>query len=483
MLASVADRLTRRQLLVRGAGAAGAALLLDAVPSGAQAPPPAAPPATPPPPGPPAVELPSERMLKGVSLIGDVNPYDDSLGVRPYLLGGARPTEVVTFWIVWPEVQPLPPQPMTLAQSFAQLSDPNGPAAWKIAALDAQIAQANRDGRRVGLTLYQAFADWAHPGVGPLDPRMERGKGGPGYRGQGRLANNAYVPDDRSEDGPWAWFVAWCCARWADTGGETTPGPGLAGASVGNPQGARLDWLQPLNEPNLTWWPQTSHRYPDGTIVSAVAEMMRSAAAVAARYRNAPALPQGPELLMPNTADVVTDASDFGMPWREFTRKLVRHLAGWQPPTPVGWSQHNYADVKYGIQSGPDNPGGGRWRAHEAIELLRDGGWPDPALWLTEGGYQFGVSETVPLVYVVDPQKTAVAGSGDVFAEQVAMLTENWNAMAKLSVRLWSQYLVNDLDVRFQSGLRGPVRTAPDGTRVPFEPPYPAYAIWPTLGA
>ncbi|MDO8211551.1 hypothetical protein [Conexibacter sp. CPCC 206217] len=478
--------LTRRQLLARGAGAgaAAAALLLDASRAAAQEAPPAAPPPPTQPaavPPPPAVALPSERMLKGVSLIGDVNPYDDSLGVRPYLLGGARPTEVVTFWIIWPEVQPHRPEPQTLAASFAQLSDPAGPAAAKIAALDAQIAQANADGRRVGLTLYQAFADWAHPGIGCLNPAMEQGQGGPGLPGQGRLGNGSYVPDDRSEDGPWAWFVAWCCARWADTGGERTPGPGRAGAVAGNPQGARLDWLQPLNEPNLAWWPQLDDRYPDGTIVSAVAEMMRSAAAVAARYRNGEALPRGPELLMPNTADVVADDSDHGTPWRAFTRELVAQLAGWQPPTPVGWSQHNYGDVKYGPQQ--EGPGRGLWRAQEAIELLRTGGWPDPALWLTEGGYQFGVSETAPDVYVVDPAKTAGDDAKDAFAEQVAKLAENWTAMAQLPVRLWSQYLVNDKDVRFQSSLRGPVRTAPDGTRVPFDPPYPAYALWPTLGA
>jgi hypothetical protein len=473
----VYGRLNRRELIARAAGAAGAALMLDALPAAAQSTPPAVQPA----PAPPPVALPSERMLKGVSLIGDVNPYDDSLAVRPYLLGGPRPTEVVTFWIVWPAMQPHRPEPLTQAGAFAQLSDPAGPGATTIAALDAQIAQANRDGRRVGLTLYQAFADWAHPSVGCLDPRMEQGKGGPGYPGQGRLGNDSFVPDDRSEDGPWAWFVAWCCARWADTGGERSSGPGRDGAAVGNPQGARIDWLQPLNEPNLAWWPQSDDRYPDGTIASAVAEMMRSAAAVAARYRNGEALPRGPELLMPNTADVVADDNGHGTPWRDFTRDVLAQLAGWQPPTPVGWSQHNYADVKYGRQR--EGPGQGLWRAEEAIALLRDAGWPDPALWLTEGGYQFGVRETVPLVYVVDPAKTADRGSADVFAEQVAKLTENWAAMAQLPVRLWSQYLVNDKDVRFQSGLRGPVRAGPDGTRAPFEPPYPAYALWPTLGA
>ncbi|HST41869.1 MAG TPA: hypothetical protein VLK58_20280 [Conexibacter sp.] len=468
------DRLTRRQLLARGAGAAGAALLLDALPAAAQTQPAASP-------APPPVVLPSERMLKGVSLIGDVNPYDDALGVRPYLLSGARPTEVVTLWVVWPELQPHRPDPLTLAQSFAQLSDPAGPAAAKIAQLDAQIARANADGRRTGLTIYQGFPDWTHPSVGCLDPRLSRDVGGPGYPGAGRHNAGARIPDDRSEDGPWAWFVAWCCARWADTGGVKTPGPGRGGASTGNPQGARLDWLQPMNEPNLAWWPQTSPLFPDGTIASAVAEMMRSAAAVAARYRTG-ATPQGPELLMPNTADVVTAESSFGTPWRDFTRGLLAQLDGWQPPTPVGWSQHNYADVKYGVQR--EGPGAGLWRAEEAIALLRAGGWPEPALWLTEGGYQFGVRATeMENVYLVDPAKTADPRSADVFTEQVKLLRENWEAMERLPVRLWSQYLVNDKDLRFQSSLRGPVRGDANGVLTPFAPPYPAYDLWPELGA
>lgn len=312
------DRLSRRQLLARGA-AAGAALALagcgddgppTVVSTGTTAPPPAPGTATS-----ALVPLPSERMLKGVSLIGDANPYDDALGIRPYLLGGARPTEVVTLWAVWPGLQPQAPEPRTREAAFAQLSAPADPtAAAGLDRLDAQIAQANADGRRVGLTLYQAFPEWTHPATLKLDPKLSRDAGGPGFPGAGKRGTEAHIPDDRSVDGPWAWFVEWCCARWADTGGEPSPGPGVDGATAGNPRGGRIDWLQPLNEPNLAWWPQRSDAFPDGTIASAVAEMIRTAAAVAARWRGADDRPQGPELLVPNTADVVADDGGFGTP-------------------------------------------------------------------------------------------------------------------------------------------------------------------------
>ncbi|MBB4661147.1 hypothetical protein [Conexibacter arvalis] len=467
--------LTRRDLIERAArlgAAAGAGALLGAPAAIAQTKPATAPPPASTPP-----------MLKAVSLIGDVDLYGDAHGLRPYLLDGPRPTDAISLWIFWPQLQPTPPEPFTLAGAFRQLSDPAGPAAFPLSVLEEQIARANADGRRVVITVFQSFPEWSHPSTGPFDWTREPGNGGRPYPGQGRRGLGARVHDDPGEDGPWAWFVAWCCARWADTGGEPTPGAGLPGVAVGNPRGAHVDWLAPMNEPNLTWWPQRSEGYPDGTIVSFVAQLMRTAATVAARYRNGTALPQGPALLLPNLADVVDEEDDpeRGTPWRTFTTGLLEQLSGWQPETPVGWALHNYTDVKYGPQR--DGPGAGRWRTEETIELLRAGGWPDPAVWLTEGGYQFGVRRVDDGRFHVAPRKTADPAAADVFAEQVALLRANWDAMAALPVRMWTQYKVNDADEWFQSSLRGPARQQADGSWRLHDPPYPAYALWPRLGA
>jgi hypothetical protein len=469
------SRLTRRQLLAR-AGAVGGAMLLGGGSGthGVTARAAGAPPAASRPP-----------MLKGVSLIGDVNPYDDSLAVRPYLLGGPRRAELISFWVSWGPTQPFRPDPVTAAQSLRDLGDPAGPAAPAWAALDAQIAQANADGMQVALTLYQSFPEWTHPSADCLMPSVDPQQGGPGYAGQGRAGNGARIPDDRGLDGPWAWFLDYLCARYSDTGGEATPGPGRDGATVGNPRAAKVDWLAPMNEPNLTWWPQRSPElYADGEIASAAAELMRSAATVAGRYRTAAATPRGPALLGPNTSDVLDpdDLPERGTAWRPFTEGVLRNLAGWQPEVPVGWAHHNYMDVKYGPQRD------GRWRVEELLGLLDEHGWDGGdggGVWLTEGGYTFGVRQDGPDPghWLVDPGKTASGRYADVFAEQAALLQANWEAMAGLPVRLWSQYQVNDRDVRFQSGLRGPVRDQPDGTRALFDPPYPAYDLWPRLGA
>jgi hypothetical protein len=462
--------LTRRELLA-GAGSAAAALALAGCGGDAR---PIAGPSTRrsgPPPSP-------SPMRKGVSLIGDVNAYDDALGVRPYLLGGSHPTSFVALWLAWPAMQPQAPAPFTRAQAFADLGNPTGPAAIAFAALDAQIARANADGHEVALTLYQAFPAWSRPSVA-LDPLRDPASGGAGYPelGQDGLPHDARVPDDLSAGGPWAWFVAYLCARYADTGGEPTPGAGVAGASHGNPQGARIDWLQPMNEPNLAWWPQRSVALPDGTIASAVEQLARSAEAVASDY----AATGGPGLLLPATADVVSAASARGTPWDAFSDELLARLRGWRPRLPVGWAHHNYADVKHGPQDDA------RWRVERLLELQRAHEWPEPSVWLTEGGYQFGVRREgwiAPDVerWIVDPTSTVEPAQPDAFAEQAAAIERNWSAMARLPVRLWTQYQVNDRDVRFQSSLRGPVSDLPAG-RVPRDPPYPAYAVWPTLAA
>lgn len=430
--------LTRRELLA-GAGSAAALMLAGcggaARPFDASRPIATAPAAVPP-----------ASMRKGISLIGDVNQYDDTLGVRPYLLDGRHPTTFVTLWLGWPTVQPLAPAPFTRAQAYADLGDPAGPAAAALAALDAQVARANADGCEVALTLYQAFPAWtSSPAVGPAPP-----------------PNRALVPADRSPDGPWAWLVAFLCERYARGG-------------AGNPAGAQIDWLQPMNEPNLTWWPQRSSSYPRGTIAGAVAELARSAATVAAE------VPGSPGLLLPATADVVSVASSHGTPWDVFSDELLAQLRGWDPGVPVGWAQHHYADVKLGPEAD------GRWRVERLLELQRVHGWPEPSVWLTEGGYQFGVRRDgwiAPAIerWVVDPVRTADRAQPDVYAEQAVAIERNWTAMARLPVRLWTQYQVNDRDVRFQSGLRGPVQDTPAG-RIPHDPPYPAYALWPTLAA
>ena len=123
----------------------------------------------------------------------------------------------------------LRPSPFTREQAFADLGDPAGPAAARLAALDAQIARANADGYEVALTLYQAFPAWTHaasrstvrdPAAAARLPELA-----------GRLAHDARSPTT-SPDGPWAWLVAYLCARYARGGaGNAAGGAGPHGST------------------------------------------------------------------------------------------------------------------------------------------------------------------------------------------------------------------------------------------------------------
>ena len=256
-------------------------------------------------------------MRKGVSLIGDVNPLRRRARRAPVSARRPAPDDVRR------AVARVAGAAAARARSASRASRRSPTWATRparrrttLAALDAQIARANADGLEVALTLYQAFPDWT---------RARRGSRRPPRQQLAQL-----VPDDRSPDGPWAWLVAYLCARYARGG-------------AGNPGRRRtIDWLEPMNEPNLTWWPQRSPSFPGGTIAGAVAELARSAATVAA------AIPGSPGLLLPATSDVVSAASPHGTPWDVFSDELLAHLRGWEPGVPVGWAQHNYADVKLG---------------------------------------------------------------------------------------------------------------------------------------
>jgi hypothetical protein len=170
--------------------AAGAALIAGAtVPrwaAGAVAPlGPGAPKLKPPPAGPPRCVA-----LGPAGCIAPGSAQDLRAAGNADLLAGSG-TGWVRLWADWPSLMPAP-------EAFHDA---------RVAALDAQLAQARTAGLQTILTLYR-FPAWAG--------------GGPG------LMN---APADVSETSPWGRFVAWAIARYAPT----------------------LDFLELCNEPNLMW--------------------------------------------------------------------------------------------------------------------------------------------------------------------------------------------------------------------------------------
>src|SRR3954463_4162716 len=140
-------------------------------------------------------------------------------------------TRWVRMWADWPTLMPA-------ASGF----DPA-----MIGSLDAQIALARRDGRRIVLTLYR-FATWAN-GTAAMTPdqlatTMPDRKASATSPETSAKALNMRYPDDVSPASAWGDFVDRIASRYSRANPDR---PSLD---------ATIDVLEIGNEPNLQWWPQ-----------------------------------------------------------------------------------------------------------------------------------------------------------------------------------------------------------------------------------
>lgn len=378
--------------------------------------------------------LAADPLPKAISMSGpqplrvDDHPNDyRSWGNRRYFSDSR--TGWVKLWVSWYDLQQ-GHQPASLADSWSDLD--TAPAGKRyLRRLDGQIRAANDDGVGVILTVYQAYPTWASGATGP-DPLSPKGP-------------ERKLPVDLSPSGPWAWFIGHLSARYDgayNAVGPHAPANGESPAARhGNPDRARADALEIVNEPNTLLWPVDD-------VVGATAAMVRSAEELSYRYG-------GQALLVPATSDSPDPGGarpGASMDWRTFGARLLDRLAGFRPRVPVHWSQHNYADVA-------DEQPAATSRAKRTIGLLRAKGWDgggEPGLWLTEGGYNLG------------------AAGGDALARelQAVKIARSFAAMRALpEVRLWTQHAINDIAGNsFKSGLcddfdhalarPGPVRPA-----------------------
>ncbi len=131
-----------------------------------------------------------------------------------------------------------------------------------------------------------------------------------------------------------------------------------------------------------------------------------------------------------------------------FTEELLKALSGWRPTVYVGWSQHNYSDVKR-----PKPPGS---RALDTRDMLQRLNWRpgDRWVWLTEGGYN-------------TPDQ----------ALQKSASKANWDLMrATPDIPMWGWHHFHDtpFQPQYHYGLRGPFDEA---NRVPG-PAKPSWYAW-----
>jgi hypothetical protein len=421
------ERLTRRQLIVRGGAVAGVAaagslaVAQEANRSGPRV--------SPPPQG-------AARPMKGLALGGfgalrsNHDPHDYlEWGNREYVR--ASHTDVVRMQVSWRFLQPQAPG--GLRESWDQLDREHGHGALR--RLDRQIAAANRDGVRVILGLYHSYPEWSN-GTTPAVSEPVTDK-----------PADAKLPLDLSPKGPWSWFVSYLCDRY------------------GGPSRPHIWGLEICNEPNLLCWPQA------GVADAVVAMATTAARAVAGRPY--PAL-----LLLPGTSDfpdedVVEQGVMVATGWPGFTSAVLDGLRALDTGGAAlpAWSHHNYRDTKVADGRGD--------RARQVIGLLAKHSWPgDRRLYLTEGGVdlsRLGPSHCPEL-------DLPAADDGPAARElcQARLIQQSFAAMSTPDVALWTQYKVNDQrsDVTTASGLRRDFEFAADGTPVGPGPARPAWHVW-----
>jgi hypothetical protein len=353
----------------------------------------------------------------------------------------------VHMWADWPVLEPAP----------GSLS------AYHFQSLDAQVAAARADGRKLMMTLYR-FPGWAN-GTDTLTPEQLEATM-PDRRGQNQPDSRAKplhyrYPDDLSETGPFGRFLELLMRRYA----------------------GKVDVLEICNEPNYQMWPQqgpstTSDPWAPGpvTIYDTIARMFVTAQAIQTRVGSS-----APILAGPASADSTTGGR-LRTPYDTFTNRLLTKLSerGFSPGPRFAYTHHNYNDITY--DHGPGTtaldastaPTRFTNRAGEVRRRLvnRWAGWPNanaasPQLMLTEGG------ATLPNIAAFWGLSSPAAQR----AKQADLIKRSWNRMATDSgdgagIAMFSQYMLHT-DIYYDSGLCELVENG-GATR-------PAYATWKSL--
>ena len=316
-------------------------------------------------------------------------------------------TRWIRIWADWPSLQP---------SADHAPDDPLNPAAFKLRALDEQIALANRLGVHVLLMPYR-FPRWAN---GTQD-------GVPGPRGQApeyHLQPGAYGPD-----AAWAAFFTFLHDRY----------------HAGRESGPRVSGFELVNEPNLQLWPQP--RVP-----REVAQLLKTAQGISARRAHSTML------YAPSISDDDARSSERYTRWDEFVLALLDELEaiGYLPHSGQAWSHHNYTDVEKRHTE----------TRSQAIRALLKGRWGGhvegeaPTVYVTEGGARLS---RMPDLYPGEDPREA----------QARCLREAWALHeradgAGAGVAMFAQYLLHS-DPNFDTGLLDPY---------PSTVKRPAYEAW-----
>ena len=351
-------------------------------------------------------------------------------------------TRWVRLWADWPSLMP-----------FADQLDP-----MRMAACDAQIAQARADGLRIILTPYR-FPTWANGTDGLTSEQLAATMPDRRASGQADIRAKSLLfryPDDLSPAGAFGRFLRLLIERY-DPGSSSTA----------------IDVLELCNEPNLQWWPQQGpSTTPDphglGPIVvhDAVVRMFVTAKQIADDVGSSIVLAG------PGSADL-TMSNRMRTGYHSLAERILAALsaAGVVAGPRFAWTHHNYSDVTYDQGPGSTAPDAATNPARQT-NLTADmrrrlvgrwAGWPagdadDPQLLLTEGGATLSNMQA----------RYGLTNPADQRHKQAELIQRNWDRMVSDSgdgagIAMMSQYLLYSA-ASFDSGLcdeyeaRGAVR-------------------------
>jgi hypothetical protein len=382
--------------------------------------------------------------LGGESVLeSDSDPHDYRLyGNREFIIDSN--TRWVKLWISWAQMQQhYTAAPTSAMDSWNRLST-DLVSARKLARLDEIVKKINSDSAMLESQGRGRIACFLTLGGNPTwaaAPATDDET----YR-YGRNYDTKW-PDNRTTDGPWAWFLSYLMLRYI-----APPKP------PGNSLGAWINGIEIINEANHLWWPQNLSG-------CCVVDLMKTAENLAAFWGWGQT---GQALFAPGTLDSpdpgYTTASNrrFTDYWT-FTDGVLAALANWYPRVYVGWSHHNYRDIAQ-RQIG---------RVADVDNLLHNRNWRgggDRYVWLTEGGYDMAstcVSPCQPPNYVVNP------GERD---KQRDLIRDNFNWMRVFTdVPMFTQHAIHDASWQdFKSAIR---ENFDYGTATPGAP-RPAWGMW-----
>lgn len=373
-------------------------------------------------------------------------------------------TTWVKLWVDWATLEPYSPAQLLAMSNDARTEVRDYADAVKgrkeaiLKNLDMQIRTAHKEKLQVILTIHHSYPLWAsyaNPNLHlPLPPNPSRDALVPGCDALCKIAHDrkrrdpfAKVPMDLGITGPWAVWIRALVERYGLTKAKIDSSREICSQNFLEPGCSDylnyVDFLEIVNEPNYTLWPQRSPDKKSGRMVIArdVAQMFRTSKTIL-EWLNLILIEHGQldggattlNLLGPATADY-TITNYRRTSYDEFNSELLRHLQGFTPGRNFGWSHHNYGDVEgangYANKFGRTKSNANSTAGTRRLMVGKWAGWPsgnrqNPEILITESGARLDV--------VAKKWKLSLSNVPILKFQQASLVGENFNQMDKSSL-------------------------------------------------